>query len=98
MNVYLGEKNFDGIKKVMGIAIKTALLSGVVLIPTVFVFSANLAGLFSLSDAIRFDLTDEKINSFRSFFLYSFLEGSKTDRSYLMTQNYNSHIFTLINE
>lgn len=45
----------------------------------------------------RFDLTDEKVNSFRSFFLYSFLEGSSTERSYLTTQNYNRHIFTLIN-
>lgn len=45
----------------------------------------------------RFDLTDEKVNSFRSFFLYSFLEGSSTDRSYLTTQNYNRHVFTLIN-
>ena len=45
----------------------------------------------------RFDLTDEKVNSFRSFFLYSFLEGSSTDRSYLTTQNYNRHIFTMIN-
>ena len=46
----------------------------------------------------RFDLTDEKVNSFRSFFWYSFLEGSSTDRSYLTTQNYNRHIFTLINQ
>ena len=46
----------------------------------------------------RFDLTDEKVNSFRSFFLYSFLEGSHTDRSYLTTQNYNRHIFTLIKQ
>ena len=46
----------------------------------------------------RFDLTDEKVNSFRSFFLYSFLEGSSTKRSYLTTQNYNRHIFTLINQ
>lgn len=45
----------------------------------------------------RFDLTDEKVNSFRSFFLYSFLEGSSTDRNYLTTQNYNRHIFTMIN-
>ena len=46
----------------------------------------------------RFDLTDEKVNSFRSFFLYSFLEGSSTDRSYLTTQNYNRHIFTMIKD
>ena len=276
VNIYLGEKNFDGIKKVMNIAIKTALLSGVVLIPIVFVFSANLAELFSIEERIfaetvfairaigfsmpfiallylftvyyqicghmktaislaffkdfgfyllipiifglsfgikgffvgmmsasiatcviftiflrvrygkrfpllleeadivsrdaklnlervlelrdwaesefqkrgfdskltmiiaviieeigmsivennpneetlaeltlifgeemqiiirdngkRFDLTDEKVNSFRSFFLYSFLEGSKTDRNYLTTQNYNRHIFTMIKE
>lgn len=45
----------------------------------------------------QFDLTDEKVNSFRSFFLYSFLEGSSTDRNYLTTQNYNRHIFTMIN-
>ena len=44
----------------------------------------------------RFDLTDEEVNSFRSFFIYSFLEGSGTARSYLTTQNYNRHIFTLI--
>ena len=274
VNVYLGEKNFDGIKKLMNIAIKAALLSGAVLIPIIFVFSANLARLFSIEDAIfaetvfairvigfsmpfialiylfmtyyqicghmkiaislafckdfgfyllipmilglsfgiegffigmmsvsiascvifaiflrvrygkrfpllleeadivsrdaklnlervlelrdwseaeflkrgidsklvmrisliieeigmsivennpndeplaeltlifgekmqiiirdngkRFDLTDEAVNSFRSFFLYSFLEGSGTVRSYLTTQNYNRHIFTLI--
>ena len=45
----------------------------------------------------RFDLTDEAVNSFRSFFIYSFLEGSETLRSYLTTQNYNRHIFTLKN-
>ena len=44
----------------------------------------------------RFDLTDETVKSFRSFFIYSFLDGSSTDRSYLTTQNYNRHIFTLI--
>jgi len=44
----------------------------------------------------RFDLTDEEVNSFRSFFIYSFLEGSNTNRNYLTTQNYNRHIFTLI--
>ncbi|MBQ6759572.1 MAG: multi antimicrobial extrusion protein [Selenomonadaceae bacterium] len=44
----------------------------------------------------HFDLTDEAVNSFRSFFIYSFLEGSGTARSYLTTQNYNRHIFTLI--
>jgi len=44
----------------------------------------------------HFDLTDEAVNSFRSFFIYSFLEGSETARSYLTTQNYNRHIFTLI--
>ena len=276
VNIYLGEKNFDGIKKVMNIAIKTALLAGVVLIPIVFIFSANLAELFSIEEGIfsetvfairaigfsmpfisvlyifavyyqisgymktaislafckdfgfyllipmifglyfglegffigmmsasivscvifaiflrvrygkrfpllleeadivsqdaklnlervlelrdwseaefqkrgfdskltmrisliieevcmsivennpneeilaeltlifgdkmqiiirdngkRFDLTDEAVNSFRSFFLYSFLEGSKTARSYLTTQNYNRHIFTLIKQ
>ena len=45
----------------------------------------------------RLDLTDETVNSFRSFFIYSFLEGSGTLRSYLTTQNYNRHIFTLKN-
>ena len=44
----------------------------------------------------RFDLTDETVKSFRSFFIYSFLDGSSTDRSYLTTQNYNRHIFSLI--
>ena len=44
----------------------------------------------------HFDLTDETVNSFRNFFIYSFLDGSSTDRSYLTTQNYNRHIFTLI--
>lgn len=43
------------------------------------------------------DLTDETVNSFRNFFIYSFLEGSGTLRSYLTTQNYNRHIFTLKN-
>lgn len=42
----------------------------------------------------HFDLTDETVNSFRNFFIYSFLEGSETMRSYLTTQNYNRHIFT----
>lgn len=45
----------------------------------------------------HFDLTDETVNSFRNFFIYSFLEGSETLRSYLTTQNYNRHIFTLKN-
>lgn len=43
----------------------------------------------------RFDLTDEQVNSFRNFFVYSFLEGTRTDRRYLTTQNYNRHIFRL---
>jgi len=236
-----GEKNFDGIKKVMKLSIKSQLFSGAVLIPIIFIFSTNIAGLFSIDDAIlgktvfairaiafsmpfialpmifglffglegffigmmsasiatcvifsiilrvrhgksfplllsaadivsrdenlnfervlelrdwaeaefikrgfdsmvtmkisliieevgmsivennpnneplveltlifgekmqiiirdngkRFDLTDEKVDSFRSFFLYSFLAGSSTDRSCLTTQNYNRHIFTL---
>ena len=241
VNIYLGEKNFDGIKKVMKLSIKSQLFSGAVLIPIIFIFSTNIAGLFSIGDAIlgktvfairaiafsmpfialpmifglffglegffigmmsasiatcvifsiilrvrhgkrfplllsaadivsrdenlnlervlelrdlaeaefikrgfdsmvtmkisliieevgmsivennpnneplveltlifgekmqiiirdngkRFDLTDEKVDSFRSFFLYSFLAGSSTDRSCLTTQNYNRHIFTL---
>ena len=52
VNVYLGEKNFDGIKKVMKIAIKAALSFGAVLIPIIFIFSANIAGLFSIGDEI----------------------------------------------
>ena len=44
----------------------------------------------------RIDLTDETVKSFRNFFIYSFLDGSSTERSYLTTQNYNRHIFTLI--
>ena len=49
-------------------------------------------------NGIHFDLTDEAVNSFRSFFIYSFLDGSSTERSYLTTQNYNRHIFELVNE
>ena len=52
VNVYLGEKNFDGIKKVMHVAIKAALLSGAVLIPIIFVFGASIAGLFKITDEI----------------------------------------------
>lgn len=52
VNVYLGEKNFNGVKKVMKIAIKAALLLGTVLIPIIFVFSAAIAGLFSINEAI----------------------------------------------
>ena len=48
-------------------------------------------------NGIHFDLTDEAVNSFRSFFIYSFLDGSSTERSYLTTQNYNRHIFELVN-
>ena len=46
----------------------------------------------------RIDLTDETVKSFRNFFIYSFLDGSSTERSYLTTQNYNRHIFELVNE
>ena len=48
-------------------------------------------------NGLHFDLTDEAVNSFRSFFIYSFLEGSGTDNRYLTTQNYNRHIFALKN-
>lgn len=201
VNIYLGEKNFDGIKKVMKIAIKAALLSGAAIIPIFLLLGEEIAGLFNIGDEIlaetvfairtigfsmpfisliymfstyyqicghmkiafalsffkdfgfyllipikrgvdsklvmrisliieeigmgivdnnpndeplveltlifgeqtqiiirdngkHFDLTDETVNSFRSFFIYSFLEGSGTMRSYLTTQNYNRHIFT----
>ena len=49
-------------------------------------------------NGIHFDLTDEAVNSFRSFFIYSFLEGSNVGKRYLTTQNYNRHIFELVNE
>lgn len=52
VNVYLGEKNVDGIKKIMKIAIKAALMSGVATIPIFFIFSAEIAGLFSIEDKI----------------------------------------------
>ena len=46
----------------------------------------------------RIDLTDETVKSFRNFFIYSFLEGSNVGKRYLTTQNYNRHIFKLVNE
>ena len=46
----------------------------------------------------RIDLTDETVKSFRNFFIYSFLEGSNVGKRYLTTQNYNRHIFELVNE
>ena len=49
-------------------------------------------------NGLHFDLTDEAVNSFRSFFIYSFLEGNNINRRYLTTQNYNRHIFNLVNE
>ena len=49
-------------------------------------------------NGIHFDLTDDTVNSFRNFFIYSFLEGNNIDRRYLTTQNYNRHIFELIKE
>ena len=52
VNVYLGEKNFDGIKKVMKIAIKATVSFGAVMIPIIFVFSTNIAELFSIGDEI----------------------------------------------
>ena len=45
----------------------------------------------------RIDLTDETVKSFRNFFIYSFLEGSNVGKRYLTTQNYNRHIFELVN-
>lgn len=49
-------------------------------------------------NGMNFDLTDETVSSFRSFFIYSFLEGSQIDNKYLTTQNYNRHIFSLKND
>ena len=49
INIYLGEKNFDGIKKVMDIAIRTALIFGAATVPIIFVFSANIAGFFGIN-------------------------------------------------
>ena len=49
-------------------------------------------------NGLHFDLTNENVNSFRSFFIYSFLEGNNIGRRYLTTQNYNRHIFELIKE
>lgn len=61
INIYLGEKNFDGIKKVMHIAIKTALIIGAITIPIIFVFSANIAQLFG----IKASLLDETVFAIR---------------------------------
>ena len=52
VNIYLGEKNFDGIKKVMKIAIKAAVSFGAVLIPIIFLFAANIAELFGIKDEL----------------------------------------------
>ncbi len=49
-------------------------------------------------NGMNFDLTDEAVSSFRSFVIYSFLEGSQIDNKYLTTQNYNRHIFSLKND
>ena len=49
-------------------------------------------------NGLYFDLTDETVTSFRSFLIYSFLEGNKLNRRYLTTQNYNRHIFNLVND
>ena len=61
INIYLGEKNFDGIKKVMNIAIKTALTFGAATVPIIFVFSANIAELFG----IRAELLAESVLAIR---------------------------------
>ncbi len=52
INIYLGEKNFDGIAKVMDIAIRTALIFGAAVVPIIFLFAANIAGLFGIKDAL----------------------------------------------
>lgn len=49
INIYLGEKNFDGVAKVMGIAIWTALILGAAVIPIIFVFSTNIASFFGIT-------------------------------------------------
>lgn len=50
VNIYLGEKNFDGIKKVMKIAIKAAVMSGAAIIPIFLLFGEVIAGLFNIGD------------------------------------------------
>ena len=56
INVYLGEKNLDGVQKVMKIALKAAFLSGAAIIPIFLLFSEGVAGLFGINEAI-FDET-----------------------------------------
>ena len=52
LNVYLGEKNSDGVKKAMNIATKTALLSGAAIIQIFLLFSLEIASLFGIEDEI----------------------------------------------
>ncbi len=52
INIYLGEKNFDGIKKIMSVSIRTALTLGAVTIPIIFLFSENIAGIFGIRDEL----------------------------------------------
>ena len=52
VNIYLGEKNSDGIKKVMNIAIKAAGFYGAAIIPVFLLFSEGIDGLFSIEDEI----------------------------------------------
>ncbi len=46
-------------------------------------------------NGVHFDLTDEAVNSFRSFFTYSLLDAGNIDNDYLTTQNYNRHVFSM---
>lgn len=46
-------------------------------------------------NGIHFDLTDELVTSFRSFFVYSLLDADEIANNYLTTQNYNRHVFCM---
>lgn len=50
VNIYLSEKNVDGIKKVMKIAIKAAVLAGAAIIPMFLLFGEGIAGIFNIGD------------------------------------------------
>lgn len=63
INIYLGEKNFDGVAKVMDIAIKTALILGVAVIPIIFMFSINIASFFGITDPTLLTEAEEALRT-----------------------------------
>lgn len=60
-NIYLGEKNFDGVIKVMKPAIVVAFGFGVSVIPFMWLFSAPIAGIFGIADTELMAESDKAI-------------------------------------